>query len=77
MWNHLKIKYVYILIMSIEDFVLDFVDLEWYIYNFNYDDLEIFIENLKYDYKYSDDKITSIFKDDKQFNTYWNNIMIK
>lgn len=63
--------------MSIEDFVLDFVDLEWYIYNFNYDDLEIFIENLKYDYKYSDDKITSIFKDDKQFNTYWNNIMIK
>tara|TARA_R110000824_G_scaffold128814_2_gene289908 strand:- start:2135 stop:2326 length:192 start_codon:yes stop_codon:yes gene_type:complete len=63
--------------MNIEDFVLDFVDVEWYIYNFNYDDLEIFIENLKYDYKYSDDKITSIFKDDKQFNTYWNNIMIK
>ena len=63
--------------MNIEDFVLDFVDVEWYIYNFNYDDLEIFIENLKYDYKYSDDKITSIFKEDKQFNTYWNNIMIK
>lgn len=62
--------------MNIEDFVLETDILEWYTYNFNDEDLKTFIENLKYDYKYSDEKITLIFKEDKQFNKYWNHIFL-
>ena len=74
---YLKLKYVYILIMNIEDFYLDDEILEWYIYNYNNDDLKTFIKNLKYVYKYDEDKISKIFNNDKQFYNYWNDIMLK
>ena len=63
--------------MNIEDFDLDDDMLEWYSYNFIDADLTTFIENLKCLYKYSDDKIATIFKEDKKFNKYWNDIMLK